>query len=231
SNLTPGLPLSINAGASVQVCFTLTTNQATANFLVLAKCRDQMMNTPNPNFANNMTGALDLEPCICTYCDTVDWTFKDGSLEATTQNNELHPYLKLNTGEITIPGVDVNSFKAEIVKFEHWVDDECLSCNKYIGSYGKIALGNMEANNWNTVQGTFPLLPNGNTSHNTIEFYKNGINATFKGKGGFIISAPFISTLSCCGDTITVCIRYSFTDKECRTCSKVICYTLDRTNP
>lgn len=227
SGITPGLPATILPGMSVQVCFTLTTNQTNANFWVFGLCLDGIENTNHPNTANDMTGILDLKPCLCNYCDTVDWTITDGSIVQWGQNKKL---LKLNVGTITIPGVSVNSFKAEIVNFEHWIDGECMTCNKNIGNYGKIISGKITANNWNTIQGTYPLLPNGNTSHNTIEFYKNGINATFGGKGEFIITTPEISSLSCCGDTITICVRYSFTDKECRSCSKVVCYKLERTN-
>lgn len=227
TGITPTPPVTINPGVTVKMCFKLTTNQAIANFVVLAKCKDIMQNTPTPNYANNMTGAIDLKPCICTYCETVDWTITDGSLVQLGQNKKL---LKLNVGTITIPGVNVNSFKAEIVKFEHWIDGECMTCNKNIGNYGKIISGKITANNWSTVLGTYPLLPNGNTSNNTVKFYKNDINATFGGKGEFIISSPEISSLSCCGDTIMICVRYSFTDKECRSCSKVVCYKLERSN-
>lgn len=40
----------------------------------------------------------------------------------------------------------------------------------------------------------------------------------------FTISLPKKSTLACCDDTIKVCIKYSFTDIDCKTCDTIICY-------
>jgi hypothetical protein len=49
------------------------------------------------------------------------------------------------------------------------------------------------------------------------------------GSGGdqtttFSVSLPKRSTLSCCDDTIKICIKYSFTDVDCKTCDTIICY-------
>jgi len=40
----------------------------------------------------------------------------------------------------------------------------------------------------------------------------------------FNVSVPKKSTLSCCDDTIKICVKYSFTDIDCKTCDTIICY-------
>jgi hypothetical protein len=40
----------------------------------------------------------------------------------------------------------------------------------------------------------------------------------------FNVFVPKKSTLSCCDDTIKICVKYSFTDIDCKTCDTIICY-------
>jgi hypothetical protein len=42
----------------------------------------------------------------------------------------------------------------------------------------------------------------------------------------FTILLPKKIKLSCCDDTIKICIKYSFTDVDCRTCDTIICYKI-----
>jgi hypothetical protein len=42
----------------------------------------------------------------------------------------------------------------------------------------------------------------------------------------FTVHLPKKTGLDCCDDTVRICIRYSFTDVDCRTCDTIICYRI-----
>jgi hypothetical protein len=223
SNITfaPSPSSTIAPGQSTQVCFTLTSNQPNATIVTYGLCKDGK-ELIAPNFANDVL-IIDLKACTCTYCNEIDkWKFDTESVTATSEA----PFLVNLSTTITSPEVSITNFKAELVSFtQDGKQQACFGCNTDAQTFGNFTGGTFGA--WGN--GTFPLYGS-NTTHHTLSWFSaNGSTTALAGSAiNIAFTAPPLNPLNCCDDEISFCIRYSFTDKECRTCSFVKCYTVTR---
>jgi hypothetical protein len=163
-----------------------------------------------------------LPPCACTICDQYkDWSFSNENVSATT----AAPYTVNVDATFNAPNVIIKSFKAELISFVHNGTEACFGCNKDAETFGNFTKGKFAS--WG--YGVFPL-DGTNTTHHTLTWFSaTGATVNLSGQPISIqFTAPPISPLSCCDDQIDFCIRYSFTDADCRTCSYVKCYTVKR---
>lgn len=212
---------SLAPGQSVDVCFTLTSSLPYAKIATYGLCKDGK-ELIAPNFANDVLD-LDLKACVCTYCDEIEkWNFKE---EKVTTSSEAPFIVNLSTS-ISAPAIAITNFKAELVSFtQDGKQQECFGCNINGQTFGNFVGGTFGA--WGN--GVFPLYGN-NTTHHTLSWFSaTGATTTMAGSAISIsFTAPPLNPLNCCDDEISFCIRYSFTDKECRTCSFVKCYTVIR---
>ena len=74
-----------------------------------------------------------------------------------------------------------------------------------------------------------PTLKTGTLTHSVTWGSNSGLGYDLSDGAGdqstqFFVHFPKKSTLSCCDDTIKVCVKYSFTDIDCKTCDTIICY-------
>ena len=132
-----------------------------------------------------------------------------------------------------------------IVNFEtNSSNKECLTCESNTGNYGKMTVPNSPfGGGQDPIEGmTYPgntitytclgCPPSWNTvmlTHSVTWGSNSGIGYDLSDGAGdqstqFFIHVPKKSTLSCCDDTIKVCVKYSFTDVDCKTCDTIICY-------
>ncbi|MEP7237452.1 MAG: hypothetical protein ABI685_06300 [Ferruginibacter sp.] len=168
-----------------------------------------------------------LPPCPCTYCN-------DDMIQLTGQNTitDANNVMTVNN-TISIPGIQVKQFKAELIGISYKPqnnNEQCWVCNKDDNQWGNFVAGTFTSPYPSMVNGVFPSLPCcGGNSHHTIGWWGTAtsiMNRPLQLK----ISLPPASTLSCCPYNVEFCIRYTFTDAECRSCSVVKCFKYTR-NP
>lgn len=167
--------------------------------------------------------------CTCTFCDDIQWRTGE---QATSVSKDKGDNWFINLGQpVSVPGQKIKSFKAEIISFSHKAangNEECISCHTNSNSFGKFTNGQLTTEQWGTLNGVFPVIPTGagNTHHTLHWFTAAGSSSMMDAnKLNLTISVPPFSTIDCCDDEFNFCIRYTFTTVDCKTCSKVVCYT------
>jgi hypothetical protein len=215
----------------VQQTFSIDYTPANAN----ATCLNLDVYTSslqgNATVNDNTFYCVPVKQCTCNYCDLIKWEFSKDKITATIQltNNSIN----LST-TITAPTVNIKSFKAELISFIHLSangTEECFSCNKDSHTFGNFSSGTFTSSGWGTLSGLFPVIPSGGgNTHHTLSWFSMSppVTALAGSKIDLNISAPPFSTLDCCDDLIRFCIRYSFTNADCQTCSFVKCYQVTR---
>lgn len=140
----------------------------------------------------------------------------------------------------------IKQVRISVVNFEtNSSNKECLTCESSTNSYGTISVPqNVMGGGKDAIEGMvyptdpltmacFPIpCPTWRPGRLTHEVIWGGMNGPgynlMDGVGDqtttFTITVPKKSSLSCCDDTIKICIKYSFTDIDCKTCDTIICY-------
>ncbi|TCD10786.1 hypothetical protein EZ449_07820 [Pedobacter frigidisoli] len=180
---------------------------------------------------DNTFSCIPVKPCTCNYCDNIKWEFSKEEVTATTQatNNSIN----IST-TIASPNVMIKYFKAELISFIHVAangTEECFGCNKDSNTFGNFTSGTFTSSGWEVQNGLFPVIPSGGgNTHHTLSWFSLSppVTQLAGSQVSMNISAPPFSTLACCDDVIKFCIRYSFTNRECQTCSFVKCYVVTR---
>lgn len=200
--------------------FIPNSSISNAEFAVFAICKNTSDGSASGSAQDKAT--TDLPPCPCDYC-TDDKIRVSEQAGLSIKNNIL-----LHSVDISIPGVQVKQLKAELVAFGYYamsgekLEEQCYACNKDDQTFGNFTSGMLNAVWPDMTNGAFPVVPTGNT-HHTLGWW--GTPTTINNKKMILnISLPPVSTLSCCQGYYSYCIRYTFTDIECRTCSVVKCY-------
>lgn len=124
---------------------------------------------------------------------------------------------------------------------------ECLTCESNTRNYGSISVPSspIGGGGKDPIEGmTYPSLPviytclgcpptwqTGRLTHEVTWGSNSGLGYDLMDGAGdqsttFFVHLPKKSTLSCCDDTIKICVKYSFTDIECKTCDTIICYKI-----
>ncbi len=220
TNIT--LPTALAAsGNNYNFSFIVTDNLCNkklfVGYTINSTCSSTGLNSATP-CADSVT----MPCCTCTFCDQYkDWGFE--KQEVTYSSSA--PYTVTVNATISAPNIVIKSFKAELVSFIHNGAEACFGCNKDSQTFGNFTGGTFGS--WGN--GVFPLA-GVNTTHHTLNwFLASGATTNLSGSAISIsFTAPPISPLACCDDEIDFCIRYSFTDADCRTCSFVKCYSIQR---
>lgn len=140
----------------------------------------------------------------------------------------------------------IKKIRISVINFEtDSKNKECLICESNAARYASMSVpGSFTGSGKDAVEGmvypTKPLVatcvgcpPNWNTfpSSEVTWGSDNGLGYNLMDGIGdqttsFTISLPKASTISCCDDTIKICIKYSFTNVDCITCDTIICYKI-----
>jgi len=228
-----GFPNTIpKTGIGATVCFKFTPTIAgatTATIRAYGVCASGIGAAAQASGSATPDTLVTLPLCPCTYCDKFkQWNFeKDSVTTISSPATAAHPpsYV-VNVGTtISGPMVNIKSFKAELISFIHNGKEECFGCNKDAQTFGNFTGGTFGS--WGN--GLFPL-SGANTTHHTLSWFgASGATIPLAGQAiNLQFTAPPFSTLSCCDDEIKFCIRYSFTNADCQTCSYIKCYTVTR---
>lgn len=163
-------------------------------------------------------------PCPCDLCETLNWG--ESGANATLGQDK-------NTAQISqsfsIPGIKIKQVTAEIIGFDWQVNEDCKKCLKE--SYGYFTAGIANGEQVPNTDASFPLV-DGMPLVNSFQLDWNlcgnkrpqPLNGTFK----MDVALPPATSLNCCTDQFNICIRYTILTDDCRTCSKVICYSFSR---
>jgi hypothetical protein len=186
--------------------------------------------------------------CCSTLAETCCTTFKKTITATTTMvGNATSGY---NTIKIvptfTVGPKPIKKVVISIVNFEtNSSNKECLTCESRTGNYGSMTVPNSPFGSGGkdpiegmtypspsiiyTCLGCSPVWQTGSLTHEVTWGSNSGPGYNLMDGAGdqsttFFVHLPKKSTLSCCDDTIKVCVKYSFTDIECKTCDTIICY-------
>ena len=222
----PFVPL-ITPGSQQTVEFDyIGSGTGPVTFTFYGLVEDSKKAQANRNARNEDLQINEWPQCPCTYC-TEDMIKFNGPTQFTDNTTFL------TVSQNVSVSVPVKQFKAEIIAFSirpQNNNDQCLVCNKKDANWGNFTSGTLAATFPGMVNGAFPSLPCcGGNSHHTIGWWINTpppsiVNINNKNLK-LNISLPPRSTLSCCPYIVNFCVRYTFTDAECRSCSVIKCYS------
>ncbi len=199
--------------------------------------------------ANGMMGSLptvvsdldSLPSCICNYCNSLDFINVSSSL--TPVNNML--LLNYNiVQQMQINGLaPIKEFKAVIIGLRHTVNnDACKVCTKEaknMGLFNHEFPGNPFSHPKDITNSTI-VWQSGNEGNadvnNNSDYHTNQLIWTAQNPvtGVDFSTSPRVfqlpiglpeSHLECCNSEFEMCIRYIFTDINCKTCDFQVCYT------
>lgn len=225
---------------------------ATANFSITPAGGSPMpviVTSPDPvgNFQGITTGFNNDLVCCTTPADNCCNGFvKKVTAVVSMLGNATTGYNTVQFKPTFIAGPKpIKQIRISVVNFESASSNkECLTCESNASRYGTMSVPqNLMGGGKDAIEGmvypTTPFVvtcvgcPAGWRAFPSAEVTWGsqtgpGYNLT-AGSGGdqattFSISLPKRSTLSCCDDTIKICIKYSFTDVDCKTCDTIICY-------
>ena len=237
SSLLVPSPINLVANSNFESCFDFSVPIGTTNQTFQV---DGMLG----NGSGNVSALFDLPNCICNTCDTWDFVVKDSKMQNILSSGlPGHPTINtsnyLITQNLQILGADnIKGVRAEIVSVKHKANDQqCYTCTKNEKNMGlfRRRQGRISPNtNWND-HGIAELTDFNNDRLGNVYTWcvkeEPGVdfstNHTFK----LTLSLPKHNKLSCCASKYEVCIKYTFTDMNCKSCSMVICYSYDTNRP
>jgi hypothetical protein len=139
----------------------------------------------------------------------------------------------------------IKQIRISIINVEtNSTNKDCLTCESNPNSYGSMSVPqNIFGGGKDAIEGMVyptnpliatcvgcpPLWRSGRLTHEVIWGSNSGLGYNLMDGIGdqsttFNVLVPKKSTLSCCDDTIKICVKYSFTDIDCKTCDTIICY-------
>jgi hypothetical protein len=186
-----------------------------------------------------------LPSCTCDPCEALGVNLENDSLKASTDGHaDQLDLVGLLSG---LSNSEISKVTAEIIFFniEQTGDTACGKCSYGSQQYGNFLNSSSEFSGFDD-----PVLNNpdysrlitwlSTDSRSCDEESEPELQERFTTGGGnsneaenpFIlpISVPESSSLSCCAENITVCVRYSFYDYCCGVCEVIKCYEINRSN-
>ncbi|GEP96184.1 hypothetical protein CCY01nite_24440 [Chitinophaga cymbidii] len=203
--------------------FTVTTNSTSFSFDVVGDmCNKQLRvfydfsyQCPTLSVPAHIPCAdtISLPCCICTYCDD------PANMNIVTG---AQSFTLVNTGEaaisqqFTVTPKNITKVTAQIVYIgESNIDPACRDCAKDESAVYHFTGSNQAQ--WN-----------GGGQINGAPSPAKIIQWDCNNQGDLAlnmhIALPGLAQLDCCRRDIRICIRYTFTDKDCKTCERLVCY-------
>ena len=178
------------------------------------------------------------ESCCTNFVKTITATTTMVG-NATTGYNTIKIVPKFIAGPRLIKKVVISIMNVET----NSSNKECLTCESQTSRYGSMSVPNgyglntadkiegmsYPTNSFLTTCYGCPPIWTGLLSHEVTWGSNSGPGYNLMDGIGdqstsFYVFFPKKSTISCCDDTIKVCVKYSFTDIDCKTCDAIVCY-------
>ncbi|HYD22015.1 MAG TPA: hypothetical protein VEB40_11115 [Flavipsychrobacter sp.] len=219
SNLVPGnsLPPVNNTQFSFNVDENMCNKTLFIRVLITYTCAltGETVNVP-------CADTIQMPCCSCNYCvDSMQ--IKPGNQAIKDIGNNM---AQINQ-TFSITPTNIQNVTAEIVFVSDSVNNEaCRECDKQPNNVYHFS-------GTNTISWNSGSAINASSINSSQNFPSKVIAWQCNNQGNLDINLniglPALADLSCCSMVSTICIRYSFTDKNCKTCDVVVCYTVTRT--
>lgn len=216
-NLSPLSANPINAGNQINISFEVYGLSGSAiSFFV----DGTIMNTKEPCEKHLLFIIDSLPSCdICMYClDTKNSDIKTGASTQTVSGTNI-----LSVGQqFTIAPKNIKRVTAEIISFkEDVVDTACMVCTTREDAVYSFMPHSTSSWNSGTALNGSPVNSSGYFPAKMIDW-----NCNQQGNLKFDVKIKLPATKNTCKRKSTICIRYSFTDIDCNTCERTICYDI-----
>lgn len=220
----PFTPITVAPGSSYTLCaqysvpFGETDVYANVNFT-----QSDLPAGNTDDIANSDT----LPNCICNTCD--GWKFSNKSNTVTQSGNST----MIINQSLQITGADpIKKVKAEIVYVNQDVNDpQCYTCTKEDEQMGLFTkMGNITTAPGNWINNGIGHLTDENNDNHGNQFVwdandpQTGIDFSTAQNIKLKVKLPTASALDCCTSNYQVCVRYTYTDINCKTCTTMVCY-------
>jgi hypothetical protein len=221
------LPITVTSGTIYNFSFEIEGGDACNKSLDILYNMNYVINCGTFVLESNIPCLMSYESlpcCYCNYCDKPE----NMNIITTSQSSTVASNNLGISQQMTITPKNISKITAEIVSIkESEVDEACKTCRKnqqgqllenevyhFIGNNTAVwSLGTPLAASSANIGSTFPT--------KIVEWKTNDKGAI---DFNLSIALPGTAALSCCERHGVVCIRYSFTDIECKTCSVLVCY-------
>lgn len=198
-----------------------------------------------PNLLTEEIATESLPNCICNCKE--DWTFNDTEHKLNKVNVQGFPFnFQVAQSLKIVGGSPIIEVKVEVISIQHTANDpQCYTCTKQENKMGLFSFvpgfmqprisGVIAQNDWvnsaNAIKGE-DMNNDGYSNQAIWRAQDPSVGVDFNLVKRFIlpISLPDSSVLECCENKYKVCVRYTFTDVNCMTCTYEQCYISDDEN-
>lgn len=216
-NMQPGNAFTVQTAAPVSFSFDVAGDMCNKQLRVFY---DFSYQCPTLHVPAHIPCAdtISLPCCICNYCDDPrNMNIVEGTSSTIAATGGLQVQQQFNVSPKNITKVT-----AQIVYLAETVTDEaCRTCAADENAvYHFTGVNEAHWNGGGGIQATAM-----NQAHT---YPAKTISWTTNHQGNLSlnmhVALPGLAPLSCCKRELRMCIRYSFTDKECRVCERLVCY-------
>lgn len=221
-NMQPGNAITVTTTSPVSFSFDVTGDRCNKQLRVFY---DFSYQCPTLNVPAHIPCAdtISLPCCICTYCDdpqNMNITIGTKNVTQSGSNIQVQQQFSVTPHNIT-------AVTAQLVYIEEAsIDEACRSCAENEAAVYHFTV-NQQAQ-WNG--GGAMAATAGNSTHT---FPAKLIRWTSNNQGNLQLQMqlglPGLAALECCNRKIRFCIRYTFTNRDCKTCEKLVCYSILQT--
>ncbi|MDC8001463.1 outer membrane beta-barrel protein [Aequorivita todarodis] len=229
----PGYSAALQPNQSASFCFELSLPISSSSVTFVAG----MVTRPGTNDQSicGPSQTIELPNCICDICE--DWDIVPSNKRFWVFPFPVVSNMRIRQ-DIQILNADpIMKVDAEIISVQHAVSDEqCYTCTKDHSKMGVFASGSQSGkissnNGWQN-NGIAELKDDNSDGYGNQFTWKSllatGVDFSNTKTFEMNISLPDLSKLECCHSKYKVCIRYTFTDINCQTCSELtVCYDYD----
>lgn len=222
-------PLPIAAGVTDTWCFDFSLPATTTSTHFTA-------NGTMAGFPTIVTDISGLPECLCKVCD--EWRFEPGGKSDLNYLPGQSPTFEIAQDFQITGAAPMKEMHADVISVLHKVDNEiCQVCVKgatKMGTFPYQIIGNLPrdlVSGWQYSNAGRAGLDSDNDGYTsqlvwTATNQLTGIDfSTVSRKFRIPIALPD-HALECCESTYEVCVRYTFTDINCKSCDVLICYEL-----
>ncbi|BAV05786.1 hypothetical protein SAMN05421788_10872 [Filimonas lacunae] len=221
-NLQPGSAVNVTTTSPTSFSFDVTGDMCNKQLRVFY---DFSYQCPTLNVPAHIPCAdtISLPCCICTYCDDPqNMNITEGTKNVTQNSGNIQVQQ-----QFSITPHNITAVTAQLVYIEESdIDPACRNCaaNEAVVYH---FTGNQQAQ-WNG--GSAITATAGNSTHT---FPAKLIRWTSNNQGNLQLQMqlglPGLASLECCTRKIRCCIRYTFTNRDCKTCERLVCYSILQT--
>jgi len=225
STPTPGGGTVLPAPSTTNINFNITpsgsgpiTLQVLSGSIITGTGLTQGSNCPH-------SFMIDTFPtCICSYCND--------SMHITDVNQSAtyaSPNMSAIHQEFSVAPKNIVKITAEIAYIKDSVTSEdCRVCSQNENEVFQFVTINAASGFGGPIYGNGTALPPSRTV--TWSSSSGGVNLSPPNKVNIDlhVGLPALSTLDCCNQWETICIRYTFWDISCKACDRLVCYTVKK---